>query len=292
MRNIKKIALFYNNLRGFHLSKELHRKGYKITKIIAKKNCNKEILKKAKDYKIIKNLKSRKFLEFLKRKKFDLFILAGFPYIFSSKLISLPKFGIINLHGGKLPKYRGGSPLSWQIIKNEKRIGLSVIKINEKIDEGDIITESSFKNVKADTILEIQKKSFKIFNNLTLDALRILEKGGKLKKQKKSNSYFAQRSDDDSKINWNKNAMDVYNFIRAVSYPYNGAFAFFFNTKVRIYSSKISRYNPKKIKVGDLFSDNKKNFYVKCKINSIKILSSKPNINKLIFKNNRKLCVE
>ena len=82
MRNIKKIALFYNNLRGFHLSKELHRKGYKITKIIAKKNCNKEILKKGKDYKIIKNLKSRKFLEFLKRKKNSIYLFLRVSHIF------------------------------------------------------------------------------------------------------------------------------------------------------------------------------------------------------------------
>ena len=158
---------------------------------------------------------------------------------------------MINLHGGKLPKYRGGSPLSWQIINNEKKIGLSVIKINEKIDEGEIIIEKSFKNLKTDTILEAQKKSFKIFVKLTTDAIKILEKRKKLKKQKKSNSYFFQRSDKDSKINWKINAKDVYNFIRAISYPYKGAYSYFFKNKIRIFKSKISRNYPKNIKIGD-----------------------------------------
>ena len=291
MKKINKIALFYNNLRGYYLFQRLIIEGYQITNILAKKNLNPEVLNKCKADKIIKNLKSLDFLKFIKKENFDIFILAGFPYIFPKKLISIPKFGVINLHGGKLPKYRGGSPLSWQIINDEKKIGLSVIKINKKIDQGEIITKDSFKNIKSDTIFEVQKKSFKIFPRLTLKALKILEKGKKLKKQNKSNSYFAQRSDKDSKINWNLNAKNVYNFIRAITYPYNGAFAYFLKVKVRIYQSKISNYSPKKVEIGNLFFDKKKNLYLKCKINSIKILKSKPNLKKLISKNKKKLCV-
>tara|TARA_Y100000816_G_C26102444_1_gene584693 strand:+ start:1021 stop:1899 length:879 start_codon:yes stop_codon:yes gene_type:complete len=291
MKKINKIALFYNNYRGYYLLQKLKKEGYQITKILAKKNLNRKVQKLTRSNKIIKNLKSKEFLKFIKSKSFDLFILAGFPYIFPKKLISIPKYGVINLHGGKLPKYRGGSPLSWQIINNEKKIGLSVIRINEKIDEGEIINEKSFKNLKTDTILEVQKKSFKIFNKLTSDAIKILEKGKKLKKQKKSDSYFFQRTDKDSKINWKNNAKDVYNFIRAISYPYKGAYTYLFKTKIRIIKSKISKNCPKIVNVGDFFKDSNKNLYVKCKINSIKILKSEPKVKKLILKNNKKLCV-
>ena len=291
MKNINKIAIFYNNYRGYYLFKKLENEGYQIAKILAKKNLNRKVEKLSRANKIIRNLKSKDFLKFIKNRSFDLFILAGFPYIFPKKLISIPKYGVINLHGGKLPKYRGGSPLSWQIINNEKKICLSVIKINEKIDEGEIIIEKSFKNLKTDTILEVQKKSFKIFVKLTTDAIKILEKRKKLKKQKKSNSYFFQRTDKDSKINWKINAKDVYNFIRAISYPYKGAYSYFFKNKIRIFKSKISRNYPKNIKIGDFFRDSNKNLYVKCKINSIKILKSEPSVKKLILKNNKKLCV-
>ena len=291
MKKINKIAIFYNNFRGYYLFQKLKNEGYQITKILAKKNLNRKVEKLSRANKIIKKIKSKDFLKFIKNENFDLFILAGFPYIFPKKLISVPKYGVINLHGGKLPKYRGGSPLSWQIINNEKKIGLSVIKINEKIDEGEIIIEKSFKNLKTDTILEAQKKSFKIFVKLTSDAIKILEKRKKLKKQKKSNSYFFQRSDKDSKIDWKTNAEDVYNFIRAISYPYKGAYTYFLKNKIRIIKSKISQNYPKNIKVGDFFRDSNKSLYVKCKINSIKILKSEPSVKKLILKNNKKLCV-
>ena len=69
----------------------------------------------------------------------DIFLIAGYPQIFEKKIFSLPKVMSINLHGGPLPEFRGGSPLNWQIINGRRKIGISLIKINSKIDGGKII---------------------------------------------------------------------------------------------------------------------------------------------------------
>ena len=68
MKKINKIALFYNNLRGYYLFQRLIIEGYQITNILAKKNLNPEVLNKCKADKIIKNLKSLDFLKFIKKK--------------------------------------------------------------------------------------------------------------------------------------------------------------------------------------------------------------------------------
>ena len=60
-------------------------------------------------------------------------------------MIHSATMGTINLHGGKLPKYRGGSPLNWQIINGEKFVGISIVKIGVGIDTGEIISEKKFK---------------------------------------------------------------------------------------------------------------------------------------------------
>ena len=60
--------------------------------------------------------------------------MCGFPYILKKKLFNIPKLG--TLKKGALPHYKGGSPLNWQIINGERKIGLSIIKINQKIDDG------------------------------------------------------------------------------------------------------------------------------------------------------------
>ena len=110
-KKIKKILIFYNNYRGLNLSKFLSLKGFEVFNIVTneflyKKKFNKIYKKKLK---FINNLKVRTYLIFLLNKQFDLIILAGFPHIFK-KFFNVSKFGIINLHAGKLPKYKGGSP--------------------------------------------------------------------------------------------------------------------------------------------------------------------------------------
>ena len=55
-----------------------------------------------------------------------------FSYILKKKLFNIPKLEPLNLHAGPLPHYKGGSPLNWQIINGERKIGLSIIKINQK----------------------------------------------------------------------------------------------------------------------------------------------------------------
>ena len=290
LKGIEKILIFFNNYRGLLLSNFLRSKNFKTFNVITKKFLNKKILKKLnkdKNYKLIKNLKNRQTINFIKKQNFDLIIAAGFPHLFNREYLKLSAYGIINLHAGKLPKYRGGSPLSWQIINNEKKIGLSIIKVDEKIDHGPIICKTSFTNLNTDDIYKVQKKANKLFLNLTLNAIKIIEKNNKIKKQDFSNSYFKQRKDKDGKINFNTSALNVYNFVRALSFPYKGAFFSYKNKKFRILKCKISNYSAN-VNPGKIFQiKNNKNYFVKCKDKSIMVLKSKPSfsiINRMFFK--------
>ena len=170
-------------------------------------------------------------------------IVAGFSQIFQKSLINLPTFGTINLHAGPLPKYRGGSPLNWQIINGEKYIGISLIKMNEGIDEGLILKEKSFLLKKRDDINTVHNKVNKLFPNLLASLLKeIFNKKEKQKKQiEKFARYWHQRSDIDGKINWSlMKSKQVHNLIRALTKPYNGAYTKYNNLKIRIYKSSIS----------------------------------------------------
>lgn len=281
LKKINKILIFYNNFRGLNLSKYLSGKGFDIFNIITTKFLNKKILNKinSKNLKIIQNLKSKGLIDFIKKNKFDLIISAGFPHIFKKKFFGLTKFGIINLHAGKLPKYKGGSPLVWQMINNEKKIGLSVIKINEQIDGGKVICKINFKNKITDDIMKVHRKANKLFLKLTFQSINKLNLQKKLFSQPKSSSYFKQRKDSDAFINFDKTNLSVYNLIRAQSNPYKGAFFFNNRRKFRLLKCKMSSLSPN-ISNGVIFKlKNKKSLFIKCRINSIKILKIKPSIN-------------
>ena len=69
-------------------------------------------------------------------------IVCGFPYFFPQMLLKNSKYPIINCHGGDLPNYRGGSPLSWQIINNEN-IFISTLLISKGIDDGKMLLKKN-----------------------------------------------------------------------------------------------------------------------------------------------------
>ena len=240
-----KFTLFTNNSRGLSTYNYLKKRGININKIvISKKNLDKKIFNELKRRKlkvnIVKNLQEKNVFEILK--KTDLALVCGFPLIFRKKHLKFTKYGFLNQHAGTLPMYRGGSPLNWQIINGEKYFGISVIKINEKIDEGDIVVEKKFKLLKKYKIEHLQKIANKNFGKLTLRAISKLINNVKLKKQTKSNAkYFKQRNIKDSCFIPNKTSYkNLILLDRAVSKSYPRPY-------FKIKSKKIIINNFKKI---------------------------------------------
>jgi methionyl-tRNA formyltransferase len=274
----KKVVIFLNGTRGIEVVKYLKKKKYIINLIVVEKKENIKILKNKFSIKKIyfsKNINSN--YKFLQDFKNNIFISAGFSKIFSKNIINIPNF-FLNLHAGKLPKYRGGSPLNWQIINNEKYYTISIIQVTSGIDTGDIYGEKKIKLKLKDTISSVHKKVNLEFPKLLYTVLeKIMKKKIKLMKQNNSKAiYWHQRSDLDGYIDFkNKKAMEVYNFVRALSNPYKGAWALTDSfKKVRILKVKLQKY---KIKgnPGHVFFLKERGLNVVCKDHAIQILSYK-----------------
>lgn len=242
-----KICYFLNGSRGATILKNIYKKNlFKIDKIIICKKNNKNLIEKKFSKKIIllQNINSTKSFKKLNELKFDLFILAGYPQILKKKIFQIPKKMTINLHGGPLPAYRGGSPLNWQIINQEKEIGISIIKIDEGIDTGDIIEEKKFKLFKNDNIKTVHDKANKHFSEMLFKIIKKLKKGKIfLKKQKYKKKLWKQRRDNDGFLDFKKkNLKESIFFVKALTRPYPGAWSYIFieqrKKKVRIYNLK------------------------------------------------------
>ena len=101
----------------------------------------------------------------------NLVIIAGFSQILTKDVLDVPVFGVINLHAGRLPNYRGGSPLNWQIINGEKFAGLSVIRTDDGIDTGDILGECTIDFTLKMTISELHAEANLKFPELVCEVL-------------------------------------------------------------------------------------------------------------------------
>ena len=241
-----RITLFTNNIRGLYCLKYLKKKKIKISNlVIAKKNLDKNLTKYFKlnkiKYTIIKNLKNKNILKILE--KTDMGLVCGFPYIFTPNHFKLPRYGLINLHAGILPKYRGGSPLNWQIINNEKYFGISVIKVKKGIDTGDIICEKKFKLLNNYKIEDLHSIANRSFPPLLLQAMIKILSNVKLKKQvSKKAKYFKQRRPIDSLVKPNTiTYRNLKLLIRAMSKSYPSPYIHYKGKKILL--RKIKKVN-------------------------------------------------
>lgn len=273
----KQFIFFFNNLRGIEIIKYLIKKknfyNYKI--ILAKKFLNIDILKILKklkiEYTFINSLKNKKLTKIIKSS--DLCIVCGFPYIFNKKQLNFSKKGFINCHAGWLPYYRGGSPLNWQLINNEKKFGISVIKLNEKIDGGDIIETKNFFLHKHYTINHLHKIANKSFPKLVLKSIIKTLNNVKPKKQIETKSrYFKQRNQEDSLLKFeNMKYVDVDCFVRALQKPYPNAYIKYLNQIIKI--EKLKKIN-KKLSQGQILIKKNKVF-LGCKDSAVQLIKFK-----------------
>ena len=170
----------------------------------------------------------------------DLFVVVAFQKL-PDKIINIPKYGCVNIHPSKLPKYRGSSPIQYAILNGDKEIGISIIKISSKIDSGNILFQSNLAISDNENFGDIYYKSSVIGADNLIKTINLLNKNIAYRGiiQDDSNATYAKKLfAKDFKINWNKTSLEIYNQIRAFS-PYPGAYSFLNKKRFKIFKSKI-----------------------------------------------------
>tara|TARA_B110000259_G_C14009439_1_gene399065 strand:+ start:463 stop:1233 length:771 start_codon:yes stop_codon:yes gene_type:complete len=208
---LKKIDLFTNeeNIIKIIASE------YSINKIFTE---NKYIFKIAEKLKINLTLvKSHQDLYKINSSISNLGISYGFGIIFKNKFIKKYKEGIWNIHSGDLPAYRGRHPITAAFLNNEKKIGLSIHLINEKIDQGFLLAKCFVKRTYQDDELSIKKKLLKNLSRLLKKARRNLQKKNitKILKGKYFKPFYSGIEIKESK---NVNYIYIYNAAKAQKY--------------------------------------------------------------------------
>lgn len=123
------------------------------------------------------HINSKEFLHRLKGMNLDLIISVAAPVIFKRYLIQLPKYGCINIHNAKLPKYRGMMPNFWQMYHNEKGVGITIHEITPKIDNGRIILQKEVDIYPNETLDSLIKRTKKIGAHFMIEAINMIKTG-------------------------------------------------------------------------------------------------------------------
>jgi methionyl-tRNA formyltransferase len=168
------------------------------------------------------NLKDQDFITKLKTLNADLYIVVAFRML-PEIVWSIPPLGTINLHASLLPDYRGAAPINWAIINGEKITGVTTFFIEKDIDTGNIIFQDTVEitpDMNAGVLHDLlQKKGAQLLIK-TIDAIET-KQYPKIPQEKlltgKTIHPAPKIMKEDCRINWNKNAASVYNFIRGLS---------------------------------------------------------------------------
>ena len=213
------------------------------------------------------NLNSDEELKIFKELSPDIVVVVSYGQIISKNFLNITKFGFINIHASLLPKWRGAAPIQRAIMNEDKKIGVSIMKIEEKLDSGPVLASKEIELGQNATHGEIEKTLSVMGANLLVENLKRLESdNSKFIGQVHSEATYAKKIDKgETKINWSLDATKVLAHIHGLS-PIPGAWFEYENERFKVLRAKISTVNGKPSYVLD------DNLTVACKSNSIQIL--------------------
>ena len=175
----------------------------------------------------------------------DLAVSINYSGVISQKVINLFRFGLLNAHGGDLPKYRGNACQAWALINGEKKIGLCIHKmIGGELDSGPIISREYFN-------VDINTRIGQVYDWIESETPKlVLQSVNEIKKNKNfvleyqslnpSDSLRCYpRNPSDGKIDWGKSNEDILRLINASSEPFSGAFTSLNEQQVIIWRAEI-----------------------------------------------------
>lgn len=227
------------------------------------------------------NLKDIGFVDTLKSYGADLQIVVAFRML-PEIVWNMPPLGTYNLHGSLLPKYRGAAPINWAIINGEKETGVTSFKLKHEIDTGDLAIQASLPIGKYDTASSVHDNLMHLGANVVLKTVLSIRDGTiKHHPQNDSDACPAPKiHPNDCKIDFNKSAEEVHNFIRGMAY-FPGAFTTINGVNWKIYLTDFDEtaYN---LAPGTLVSDNKKYLHFACKTGYLSVLEAKPEGKKIL----------
>lgn len=244
-RSFARIVVFMNSRRGLSVLRRFSETPHEVLGVVVPPGAPQPISDEIHDlgFELLQpeNVNDVDFVEYLRGLSLDCFVVAGFPTIFREELLAVVPL-VMNLHGGPLPEYRGGSPLNWQVAQGEEFIGISAIQMDSGLDTGPLLAARRFLIDSNSSISQVHATADTHFPEMATEVLELLVRGRlRVRQQRRARStYWHQRSDEDGRIHWwSMTSRQVHNLVRAVSYPYPGAWTLWEDRVIRILSTSV-----------------------------------------------------
>lgn len=207
--------------------------------------------------KVLQPKNKKELKELLKNTKADFFIVVAYGIIIPQDILNIPKYGSINVHYSLLPKYRGASPIQESLLRGDKETGVTLIKMDEKLDHGPIFLTKRIKIEDDDNLITLSVKLTNLSSQilpLTLEDIA-QENLEPIEQPHDKATYCKKIKKSDGEIDWNKTAEEIKNMIRAYT-PWPSVFTKIGGKKLKILKADVEKNDINK-KPGQFKIENK-----------------------------------
>lgn len=212
-------------------------RGRKIRKSAVKQYAEQEEIKVLQPGK----LRDPEFIHALSELKPELMVVVAFRML-PEMVWSIPSIGTFNLHASLLPDYRGAAPINWAIMNGEEKTGATTFFIDKKIDTGNLLLQREIDIPEDWTAGDLHDELMVKGAELVLETVEALE-AGTIETKAQDDSLFKNHAPkifkEDCRIDWNREAYKVNNFIRGLS-PYPTSWTKLGEKVLKIYKAEIA----------------------------------------------------
>ncbi len=175
-------------------------------------------------------------LQSLSQLSADVFVVVAYGKILPPTILNIPRLGCINVHLSLLPKYRGAAPVQWAIINGEKATGVTIIKMNERMDEGEILASELVEILDDDDAISLTNILSCVGGELLLRVLEQAEKTQTLQGTPQDHSqasYAPKLKKEDGLLDWSLSNEKIICRIKGLL-PWPCAFTFLNGKLIKI----------------------------------------------------------
>lgn len=170
----------------------------------------------------------------------DLILAIGWTRLLGREVLSMPRRGCIGFHASLLPRYRGRAPVNWAIINGERETGNSMIFLDEGVDTGDVVAQRRIEITYEDTCATLYEKVADSAIDMLREHLPALKAGTapRARQDDALATVMPQRRPEDGLIDWSKGSRALYDWVRALTHPYPGAFSFAGGRRILVWEAR------------------------------------------------------
>ncbi|WP_323706261.1 methionyl-tRNA formyltransferase [Mammaliicoccus sciuri] len=172
----------------------------------------------------------------------DLIVTAAFGQLLPKSLLDAPKYKAVNVHASLLPKYRGGAPIHYAVMNGEKKTGVTIMYMAEKLDAGNIISQDEIDIKENDTVGDVHDQLAVLGKALLKRTLPTIFNGtnDSIPQDESLVSFASNISREDERIDWTQDAESIHNHIRGLS-PWPVAYTTMNDKNMKLWRSEIVR---------------------------------------------------